>query len=1119
MKNFKKLFSILAIVAFLGTTVPTTVLGATYSDELEGAYDYAYSIGITTQPTIDSANMYGNLIRSHMAKMMVNYAKEVLGKTPDTSLTCEFTDIANQSEELQGYIKEACQLGLMGVGISAFNPNGVVTRAQFGTVLSRALYGDTYNGGDPYYVNHLNALKAAGIMNKIDNPNMPEVRGYVMLMMQRAAGAETPAVCETPENVLSCSLGLDTCPAECQAVEAKEGTLTLSSAGVDYTSVPMAGLVNFGSIKLAAAGANITVNSIKIKMQGLANLTATHKVFFEKDGVRITSKASFTDNVATVSFTTPLVVKSSETVDVVMELNETSAGDEIQLVSTDVSSTAQTVNGTFTSPVLRTADYTVMTITGSAVNTTYPSYKVDSTKLVELGDFKLTTNTALNRAVVVKSFTVNNSGNSDLAYLKDLGLYRDEVLVSTKATVGAKTVTFTLNDEIKNTQSSATYVIKGKIANGDRIGDTYNFYIRNTEDVNVIEKDSLFRTAFVKAADVVASVVTLAGGDLRFNEGSISAQTVVPGAKEVVFYEGTLQSMESINLETLKVTLNNNSATTGYDKVLQNLYVKIGNTIIAADAIPTGTGDQEFTFDGAATVNGTVAFSIYGDIKDTSAALKISANVDAINLDDFTTKEYADNGETVASSIGSIGGKVITITQADLALSNNSATTKNVQKGDRNVELAKLEFTTTSDVVSKVYSFKADLSGLNRQTFDGGSVTVYDAAGTALVSETINTGSTETLTFVLPTALTVAKSAPLKLTVKLDRVANAVVAGNKMKLLFNTVNAKNIINNESVGSTVTATSTELTVVAGGIATEVTQSYTKKLVKADSTTVIGSIKVKAFDGAVILKDFNVQLSGTAGNIDASKLSSIVLLEDGVKVGTFTKTAGSSVLYVSGLNKTIDVGVTKTYEVQATFPAVGTSGDLIGAFVTKLNAATFESVYGTGLTPLTGKTISSDVTPVNEILTIAAIDGIAGSNYATYKLTLTAAKQVKLTALNVAFGQNLSTSISGATVTLTSEANAGTTYATGTVPAGLAGTLTLTPSTALDVIGTGIVYVNVQGVTWAANNGDPYVNINLSDISYDDMFDNLSTVSHNNMLTAGYKSAMTTLIDLGKNIKQQ
>lgn len=81
-----------------------------------------------------------------MAKMMVNYAIKELGKYPDTSLACEFDDIADQSSELKNYIKRACQLGLMGQGITSFDPNGEVTRAQFGTVLSRALYGSGYDG-------------------------------------------------------------------------------------------------------------------------------------------------------------------------------------------------------------------------------------------------------------------------------------------------------------------------------------------------------------------------------------------------------------------------------------------------------------------------------------------------------------------------------------------------------------------------------------------------------------------------------------------------------------------------------------------------------------------------------------------------------------------------------------------------------------------------------------------------------------------------------------------------------------------------------------------------------------------------------------------------------------
>jgi hypothetical protein len=45
--------------------------------------------------------MYGQLTRAEMAKMIVNYASEVLGKTPDTSVVCNFTDIAYQTTEMK----------------------------------------------------------------------------------------------------------------------------------------------------------------------------------------------------------------------------------------------------------------------------------------------------------------------------------------------------------------------------------------------------------------------------------------------------------------------------------------------------------------------------------------------------------------------------------------------------------------------------------------------------------------------------------------------------------------------------------------------------------------------------------------------------------------------------------------------------------------------------------------------------------------------------------------------------------------------------------------------------------------------------------------------------------
>ena len=73
----------------------------------------------------------------------------------------------------------------MGKDSTTFNPNGTVTRAQFGTILSRVLYGTGYEGGQPYYVNHLKALQTNGVITNID-PTLQETRGYVMLMLMRA---------------------------------------------------------------------------------------------------------------------------------------------------------------------------------------------------------------------------------------------------------------------------------------------------------------------------------------------------------------------------------------------------------------------------------------------------------------------------------------------------------------------------------------------------------------------------------------------------------------------------------------------------------------------------------------------------------------------------------------------------------------------------------------------------------------------------------------------------------------------------------------------------------------------------------------------------------------------
>jgi hypothetical protein len=164
-----------------------SLLNTDFSIELQKAYIFAYMNQITTMPTIDKADLHGNLTRIAMAKMVANYVLSLNLQKPDLDKKCEFSDISSDlNKDYDNGVTKACQLGLMGVWIKEFNPNGIVSRAEFGTVLSRALRWAKYNNDNIYYEKHLEALKKDWIMTKIENPKAQELRGRVMLMLMRA---------------------------------------------------------------------------------------------------------------------------------------------------------------------------------------------------------------------------------------------------------------------------------------------------------------------------------------------------------------------------------------------------------------------------------------------------------------------------------------------------------------------------------------------------------------------------------------------------------------------------------------------------------------------------------------------------------------------------------------------------------------------------------------------------------------------------------------------------------------------------------------------------------------------------------------------------------------------
>ena len=167
------------------TETPTT--------EQEKAYEWALSVWITTIDTIQEARLDSRITRAELAKMLSVYMTEVLGKTVVKSDTaCSFVDSDQSTKDLLPYITQACQLRIMGLQsdgktpLTNFNPNSLVTRAEFGTVLSRVLYGDRYNSKDTIQWRewHLQNLQQQDIISVV-TPTLQEKRGWIMLMLYR----------------------------------------------------------------------------------------------------------------------------------------------------------------------------------------------------------------------------------------------------------------------------------------------------------------------------------------------------------------------------------------------------------------------------------------------------------------------------------------------------------------------------------------------------------------------------------------------------------------------------------------------------------------------------------------------------------------------------------------------------------------------------------------------------------------------------------------------------------------------------------------------------------------------------------------------------------------------
>ena len=710
-----------AMVVAVTMTLPSaSVFGAEYSQELQDAYNWAHDKGVTTMDSIDNANMYGAITRAEMAKMLSVYATKVLNpaKEADTSAACTFTDIDSVKGDLHDYIIESCQLGIMGQNMpnNAFRPYDTISRAEFGTALSRVLWGDQYNGGTPYYANHLNALKANAIMNQIANAeSTKEIRGYVMLMLMRSELWGAGVDCTDADIMLAC---LDpelevyaNCPAACREDANKDenwvvksGDLAVTAKATEWRRARVPGVSDLDTLTFKTSE-DVNITKVTLERYGYSSQDDVDEVRLEdQDGNVIADGKSLSKDKVTLS-----IKKDYRSVDgtfvatVVAKLTGSNVGGTIGFKVIDAESSAKNLNlDDYTPYTYEMVSYSGNTITVD-VKGTNKDYNYEEGESYEIARLKVKAGSSI---VYAKWFTLTNGATKAL----DMGEFLDKLTVKVdgKDVEGLKysvnkddQLVISFDEMTIDMNKSALFVISASLKDFDDYGDAVAYYLEEESDINAVEKKTGARLT------VTGTAVGVAGNAIShaFNWGKIKlANTKLgnidasQGSEDVVVAEGTVTVTEPIS--KISFTLNAN-----------NTYVSAMRMYVNGEEFEGKKSGTQFAFSNVEIAkSGKVQFAV--DIEDNDNATGAFTVTSNINKDTFAWAKYDNSRKYVET--GDVAG---TISFSKVTIQAAKATLKNTISDS--VEFINGDTSDLEEVFKWTYTAKKALINLNKFYIEG----------------------------------------------------------------------------------------------------------------------------------------------------------------------------------------------------------------------------------------------------------------------------------------------------------------------------------------------------------------------------------------------------------------
>lgn len=704
MSILRKVTAAASAIAILSSALGTSFVSAANDGFLPFAKALANNTTkiIQLQSSDDAYRTSDNITRAEVAGIALSLKNVEL----PADYTCKGTFSDTSATKPSSWACRAAELAADN-GIAAknatFRPSDNITRAEalamilkstgvaIATGTTTSSFQDTFSAD--WQRDVANAALAAGIAsaNTYFNPNNNITRGEFFAFAYNAGkkswvvttdkadyeqdlglgdiigGTTTSTGTTTPTSTGTTSTGVTTPTAA--------GTLNIAlnpTSPANGTQVPMNGTVRFAVVDFTAGGSDISLNSVSINKAGLASINPADRVWFEKNGVRVSGKTSFTsDNNAVISFAPAYVVKAgtTESLDLYVQLADTVSGNDYQFVSGTVSSSAVSVTGSFTSSILRTAAYTVDSAVISKIGSGL-SYNA-SNDPIELSKFTVQNQKPAwvtdTRDLKFQSITLVQNGNANLTNLSNITVERNGIVVSTGTPIiNGRDLTVSVNDTILD-WVTATYTLKAVINNVDQqSGDSYQFYLKNTSDANLVEVNTSFRASITNSNldSTNANTYIIQGWDVKFDRDASVALSanVAPGTDNVVLMQGTITAKSAITLEDINAIgySVNGASNTWAIPVLNTVYLQIGSSTFSWTP-----ANGAASFLGTATINGTVPVKMYTKLRnDATGTVKFND----LNLAAFTTKQYVSNQNNIQSAIGSIPGVTVTINSSSLNL-------------------------------------------------------------------------------------------------------------------------------------------------------------------------------------------------------------------------------------------------------------------------------------------------------------------------------------------------------------------------------------------------------------------------------------------------------------------